>query len=150
MNVRYLWGAAVVAIAIACGCKSKQAGDTIGAETMGTFTCKDVKDDACIAPTDRFEATTPVVHVTYKTKDLPKNGDVYVIAWIAEDVGDAAPPNTVIATLNEEVKDVVAATQNYVVNSRLTKPTNGWPAGSYRVEIKLGEGLLTTARFSIQ
>jgi len=117
---------------------------------MGTFTCKDVQNDVCISPTARFEATIPVVHMTYKTKDIPRNGDVYVIQWIAEDVGEAAPPNTVIATLNNQVSDVALGVKNYVVNSRLTKPTKDWPVGKYRVEVKLGGKLVTTARFAIQ
>lgn len=163
MNRHYFW--AVLAVAVAGGCKKQPAetassaettkstdktGTAIGAEQVGTFTCKDVKDDACIDPTDRFEATAPVVHMTYKTKDLPKNGDVYQMQWIAEDVGDAAPANTVIATVEEEVKDAVDGMQNYVVNSRLSKPNNGWPVGKYRVEVKRGGNLETTARFSIE
>jgi len=153
--------------ALAGGCKAKQDGESkgggsaisaepkggggaISAEQMGTFTCTALKDDACVGPTDTFEATVPMVYVTYKTKDLPANGDHYVIRWIAEDVGQAAPPNTVIATVNEEVKDAVAGMKNYVVNSHLTKPTNGWPIGKYRIEIAHGDKPVTTARFTIK
>lgn len=120
---------------------------------MGTFTCKDIQNNACVSPTDRFEASVPVIHMSYKTADLPKPGEVYVIEWIAEDVGQAAPADTVIGTVNKEVEDakgVAASTQNYFVNSSLTKPTKGWPVGKYRVEVKRGEKLETTARFSIQ
>jgi hypothetical protein len=116
---------------------------------MSTQTCKDIQNDVCIDPTDRFEADAPVVHMLYKTTDLPKKGDVYKMQWIAEDVGAAAPKNTVIATLNKEVSDVVPGTETYVVTCRLTKPTKGWPLGSYRIEVKLGDKLVTTARFTI-
>jgi len=140
-----------VAIALASGACKLQASDrSVGAEVMGTFLCRDLKNDVCVEPSDIFEATVPVVHVTYKTKDIPKNGDVYVIQWIAEDVGQAAAANTVIATLNEEVKDAVPGLKNYVVNSRLTKPTNGWPVGKYRVDVKLADKTLTTARFVVK
>ena len=150
----------MAAVILAFGCSKKSESTksegtstsptTITADKMGTFVCKDVQADACVSPTDRFDAAVPVVHVTHKTTDLPKVGDVYVIQWIAEDVGQAAPPNTVIGTLNEEVKVLAPGTTNYVVNSKLTKPTNGWPVGKYRVEIKRGDKLETTARFSIQ
>jgi hypothetical protein len=152
----------VVAALAAVGCKdkpsaeaapsaeSKPTASAASAEEMGTFICKDVQNDACIGPTDHFDASVPVVHVSYKTKDIPKNGDVYVIQWIAEDVGSAAPANTVISTLKKEVSDVSPAVKSYVANSRLTKPTAGWPVGKYRVEIKLGDKLVTTARFTIQ
>lgn len=182
MNARLVWVTAATAVALACGCKSKEAKQeaneakqeanevganevkrtvateatateakptTIGADQMGTYTCKDIQEDVCVGPTDRFETTAPVVHVTYKTKDLPKNGDVYSFEWIAEDVGAAAPPNTVIATLDKEVKDVAAGLKNYVVNGRLTRPTKGWPVGAYRVEIEHQGKTVTTARFTI-
>ena len=117
---------------------------------MSTQTCKDIKDDVCIDPTNRFETTSPVVHMSFKTTEIPKPGDVYYIQWIAEDVGAAAPKNTVIGTLKKEVTEVVPGTQSYVVNSRMTKPANGWPAGSYRIEVKLGNKLMTTARFTVK
>lgn len=151
-----------VFVAISVGCKSKQPeskaaaepgaaeGSAIVAEQMGTFTCTDLKQDVCLDPTDQFAATVPVVHMTYKTKDLPENGGTYVIKWIAEDVGAAAPANSVIATLNESVKDAQAGMKNYVVNSKLSKPTSGWPVGTYRVEVSYADKLVTTAKFSIK
>ena len=155
---KVLWVA--ISIAISTGCKSKQGeskaapepaeGSAIVAEQMGTFTCTDLKQDVCLDPTDHFAATVPVVHMTYKTKDLPENGGTYVIKWIAENVGAAAPANSVIATLNESVTDAQAGIKNYVVNSKLSKPSNGWPVGTYRVEVSYGDKLVTTARFSIQ
>ena len=123
----------------------------VAADKMGTFTCKDVKDDACIGPSDKFSADAPIVHVTFRTKDLPKDDDVYTIQWIAEDVGEAAKPDTVIATLEKKVTGMPDfGMKSYFVNSQLTKPTKGWPIGKYRVEIKLGEKLATTARFVIE
>jgi hypothetical protein len=148
-------------VSISVGCKSKQTdskettnqpaeGSAIVAEQMGTFTCTDLKQDVCLDPTDKFPATVPVVHMTYKTKDLPEQGGTYVIKWIAEDVGASAPANTVIATLNEAVSDVQAGTKNYVVNSKLSKPSAGWPVGKYRIEVSYGDKVVTTAPFSIQ
>ena len=133
----------VVALLLACGCKSK-------ADQLGTFTCKDVKDDVCVGPTDTFAPDAPAVHVTYKSTDLPDNGDVYAIRWIAEDVGAAAPANTVISTMTEEVTDAAPGMKNYVVNGRLSKPAAGWPVGKYRVEIERDGKVVTTARFSIK
>jgi hypothetical protein len=117
---------------------------------MSTFICRDIQNDVCVDPTDHFDANVPIVYMTYKTTDLPKAGDNYVIQWIAEDVGKAAPANAVIATLEEPVSAVPAGAKSYVVNSRLSKPSKGWPLGKYRVEVKLDGKLVTTARFSIQ
>ena len=117
---------------------------------MSTQTCKDIQNDVCIDPTDTFETTSPVVHMSFKSPELPKVGDVYYIQWIAENVGAAAPENTVIATIKKEVTEVAPGTESYVVNSRVTKPAAGWPAGSYRVEVKLENKLMTTARFTVK
>jgi|GEM_PF-6158761 len=166
MRNKLVWIAAC--LVMAGGCKSKTEskpaepgetkpgetkpaeGSAVVAEQMGTFTCTDLKADVCLDPTDKFAATTPVVYLTYKTKDPPENGGTYVIKWIAEDVGAAAPANTAVATLNETVKDMQAGMKNYVVNSKLTKPTAGWPVGKYRIEVSYGDKLVTTARFSVQ
>ena len=145
MRISSLWLAASLALALAGGCKTNLTPDV-----MGTFTCKDVQNQACVGPTDQFDATVPVVHVLYKTRDLPKTGDTYVIQWIAEDVGQAAPANTVIATVNEAVKDVTAGAPSYVLTTQLTTPTKGWPVGKYRVEIKLADKLVTAAHFTIK
>ena len=117
---------------------------------FGTFTCAEVKESACVAPTDKFVATAPVVHFVFKTKDLPKNGDVYSVKWIAEDVGAAAPANTVIDTVKLTVSDMVDAATSYTVTSQLSKPNNDWPKGAYRIEVTLGEKPATTARFKIE
>jgi hypothetical protein len=143
------------AVALGCGCTSTSAAGT--ADQMGTFTCKHIQNEAadgsnspCVDSTDHFDAAVPVVHVTYRTHDVPKSGDTYVSQWIATDVGQAAPANTVIATVNKPVGNIPAATKNYTLNGYMTKPTNGWPVGKYRIEIKLGDKLVTTAQFVIQ
>ena len=131
-----------------CGCEVKvSVGDD--KLPLGTFTCKALENDRCIEPTDRFPPTAEVIHMSYRTKDLPKQGEVYAIRWIAEDVGEAAPPNTVVATLEEKVTDNPAVATSYVVNSNMTKPTAGWPVGKYRIEVERAGKVETTARFSI-
>jgi hypothetical protein len=161
-----LWIAPSLAAVFACGCTSKKPAESKQADTkagagavpavqLGTFTCKrndaaDGSDSSCVDSTDHFDAAVPVVHVTYTSMDRPKSGDAYVVQWIATDVGQAAPANTVIGTTNIPVRDVLAAATSYTLNANLTKPTNGWPVGKYRVEIKYGDKLVTTAQFAIQ
>ena len=143
--------ASVAAATASTTASAAAKGTDVGADELGTFVCADVKDSVCVGPTDRFPADAPVVHVRYKTKDLPKNDDVYKIQWIAEDVGKAAPPNTVIRSLDRTVVDVPDfGLKSYAVNTELSKPDKGWPVGKYRVEIKRGDELVTTARFLIE
>ncbi|HUS66526.1 MAG TPA: hypothetical protein VMZ28_18440 [Kofleriaceae bacterium] len=137
-----------IALLTLCGCEVKvSVGDDN--KPMGTFACAALEDDTCAAPTDHFAPTVEVVHVVYRTKTLPKKDEVYTIRWIGEDVGQVAPPNTVIATLDEKVTDNPAVATSYSVHTHLTKPTAGWPVGKYRVEIERAGTIETTARFSI-
>ncbi len=130
---------------------SAPASADVDDETMGTFTCQDVKDDVCVGPTDRFKVDTAVIHVSFRTKDLPKEGDVYNIKWIAEDVGKAAKANTVIASLDRKVGELPTfGMKSYFVSTQLSKPTKGFPAGKYRVEIRLADDVVTTARFVVE
>ncbi len=117
---------------------------------MGTFVCKEIQEDACVGITDRFPVDAPVVHVSYKTKSIPKSGEEFSMQWIAEDVGAAAKPNTVVATVKKKVEELPDfGVTSYSLHTQLTKPDAGWPVGKYRVEIKLGDALVTTARFQV-
>lgn len=72
-----------------------------------------------------------------------KAGTTLTGAFIAEDVGAAAPKNFVIDSANVTAADKMAATFT------LGRPTNGWPIGQYRLEIKQGKKLVHTERFMI-
>jgi hypothetical protein len=72
-----------------------------------------------------------------------KAGTTLTGAFIAEDVGAAAPKNFVIDSANVTAADKMAATFT------LGRPTNGWPLGQYRLEIKHGKKLVHTERFMI-
>jgi hypothetical protein len=110
----------------------------------------DVKIDATVStgpeddPTTTFAVDTPNIFAYFETKGL-QNGDKLRGVWIAEDVGDAAPKETKIfeKTLNAEgdIEDGVFS---------LSKPTNGWPVGKYRLEIYVGDKLAQTVKFMIQ
>lgn len=99
--------------------------------------------DADTRPTDKFYADAEKIHAFYIGMALTK-GDRIRGVWIAEDVGDAAPKNTVI-----DEATLVAETATDESAFSLSKPTNGWPIGSYRVEIYVGEKLAETLPFTI-
>ena len=94
-------------------------------------------------PTTTFAVDTPKIFAFFETKGV-QNGDKLRGAWIAEDVGDAAPKETKIdePTLNAkgDMDDGVFS---------LSKPTNGWPVGKYRLEIYVGDKLAQTVKFTI-
>jgi hypothetical protein len=103
-----------------------------------------IAKDKDTKPATTFSADIPKLYAFFRSKGTEK-GDKLRGVWIAEDVGDAAPKQTKIdeATLTADEDDFYGAFS-------LTKPTKGWPAGKYKVEIYLGDELATTAKFSIK
>ena len=95
-------------------------------------------------PTTVFTADTPEIWATFKTKGA-KKGDKLRGEWIANEVGDAAPPNTKIfeKTLTLE-GDTDAGYFTFL------KPTKGWPPGKYHLDIYAGDELATTVKFTIE
>jgi len=63
--------------------------------------------------------------------------------WIAENVGDVAPPNYLVG----KKKLTTKAPLNVF---SLTRPTNGWPLGLYRLEIRDGEHLIHVEKYIIE
>jgi outer membrane usher protein FimD/PapC len=64
--------------------------------------------------------------------------------WVAEDVGGAAPANSKV---DEKTLTLEGDTEDGVFS--LSKPTNGWPAGTYRLDIYLNDKLSKTEEFTI-
>jgi hypothetical protein len=91
-----------------------------------------------------FTTDTPKVHALFKTKGAQK-GDKLRGVWIADDVGDAAPANTKIdetsLTLEGDTDDG---------DFSCSKPTKGWPAGKYHVDIYANDKLSTAVKFTIE
>jgi hypothetical protein len=90
-----------------------------------------------------FAADTEKVLALFKTEGA-QNGDKIRGLWIAEDVGGAAPANSKI---DEKTLTMEGDTEDGVFS--LSKPTNGWPAGTYRLDIYVNDKLVKTEKFTI-
>jgi len=76
-----------------------------------------------------------------------ESGDKISGTLIAEDVGKVAPPNYEVMTA---VHDIPEGKSNHAWGHfSFTKPTNGWPVGYYRVEIRKNGTLVAGAMFEI-
>ncbi len=95
-------------------------------------------------PMTTFPSDTAKIHGFFQTTGA-KEGDKLRGVWIAEDTGKAAPANTKIdeasISLEGDTKDG---------DFSVSKPTKGWPAGKYRLEVYANDKLVTTAKFSIE
>ena len=95
-------------------------------------------------PTTVFTPDTPEIRATFTTKET-KKGDKLRGEWIADEVGEAAPPNTKI------VEKILTLEQDdgggYFT---FLKPTNGWPSGKYHLDIYAGDKLAATVKFTVE
>ena len=95
------------------------------------------------AATTEFPSDIPNIFVRWDGKNLPVNSGIRV-AWIAEDVGDVAPPNFIVDQTETLVTDA-----NLGARFTLSRPRDGWAPGKYRVELYLEDDLIDTVRVTI-
>lgn len=100
-------------------------------------------DEASKAPKSVYGIDTPKIFV-YFDFDNVKSGSKLKGAWICEK-SDAAPPNYKIDEATVDV-GMLANTGNF----SLSKPTNGWPEGSYHVELSVDNKVLETVKFEVK
>ena len=93
--------------------------------------------------TTSFAPDTSKVFALFKTEGA-QQGDKIRGVWIAEDVGGAAPANSKI-----DEKTVTMDGDTDDGDFSLSKPTKGWPAGKYRLEMYVNDKLVTTTKFTI-
>jgi hypothetical protein len=86
--------------------------------------------------TTQFAADTPKIYARWQGHGLPEQAKVRVV-WIAENVGEAAPPNYKVGEAN-----VVAGSSDPSGTFTLSRPDKGWPLGDYKVEFYLDETLI--------
>lgn len=64
--------------------------------------------------------------------------------WIAEDVGDLVEPNFVIDQTETEI-----TTPEFGVRFTLSRPSDGWATGKYRIDLLLDDQRLQSLKITI-
>lgn len=90
-----------------------------------------------------LSSKTENIFVRWIGENLPVGAQVRV-AWIAEDVGDVAPPNFVVDQSDTTVDKPQSGAQ-----FTLSRPKDGWAAGKYRVDLSLDGQVVDTANVKI-
>jgi hypothetical protein len=105
---------------------------------MGTDNTADYE---IIGPTTNFYTDTPKIVCVWAIQSNDASVPIKSV-WIAEDVGDVAPPNYQLAE-----KSIAGSFEkgNFSINS----PTNGFPVGKYRLDIYIGDKLARQIPFTI-
>jgi outer membrane usher protein FimD/PapC len=118
---------------------------SLGVAAAGDVTVRvTMSDELAGEAQSTFTSDTEKIYAMFKTIGA-KAGDKIRAALIAENVGDAAPPNTKVLETNI---DMDGDTDDGDFN--FSKPTAGWPIGKYRVDVYLNDQLLATAKFTVK
>jgi hypothetical protein len=107
---------------------------------------KDVAGDNFepVEPTSTFPTDQPVLHLVVTVANAPSDTKVRTV-WTAVDVGDVAPPNTMIDEAEVTMDD--SGNAHFTLS---TPNTGSWPVGKYKVEIYLNDKLDRTLEYVIE
>ena len=114
-------------------------------EIRSVALCSQVKGIAsptAVDPTNRFAADTAVIHAVVVFDRVPETGPVRG-TWISIDAIDV--PNYEIGATDIEIAAGGAATAHYSIS----RPTKGWPAGSYEFRLSAKGRSLATSKFVV-
>ncbi len=117
--------------------------------TINCTLTDEVAGDNALAAKDTFKPTTEMLYYVCISNDV-KKGQRVKASWIAVDTNKVAPDNYKIGEKTLDVTDVVGENQEWTVKYSLSKPTAGWPAGKYRVDLFLDEQPLQSKDFSVK
>ncbi len=95
------------------------------------------------SPPTIFQSDAPNIYVCWQGENLPTNSTVR-IAWVVEDVGDLVEPNFIV---DETETDITAP--DFSARFTLSRPSDGWAAGKYRLELFLDEVLVKKVAVTI-
>src|SRR5947207_4391051 len=86
--------------------------------------------------TNKFEPDTPKIYARWQGHNLRDKAKIRAV-WIAENIGDIAPPNFTI-----DEASTVANGRESSGTFTLSRPDEGWAPGDYRVEFYLEDELV--------
>jgi hypothetical protein len=94
--------------------------------------------------TDTFAPTAAKIFVNVDLEDVSA-GTKLTSKWIAVDTNGVAPPNYLI-----DSADFITKPEMDSAVFSLSKPNNGFPVGSYRVEVYINGELAQSAKFTVK
>jgi len=91
----------------------------------------------------KFDADTPKIYARWAGRGLREGAKIRAV-WIAENLGDVAPPNYTI----DEASTTANGPSTHGTFT-LSRPDEGWVPGDYRVEFYLDADLVETVKLKI-
>lgn len=130
------------AISLTC---ARAEDDVDGKQSTGKYKMRAALTDKAVDGELKksFPSDVAKIYLLIEAKAL-KGGEKVRAAWIADDVGDAAPKKTKIDESTE-----AAGEGGSLGAFTLSKPDKGWPVGKYRIDIYVGDDLAKSVKFTI-
>lgn len=114
-----------------------------------TLTDSKSQDGESSKSRDEFTVDTPAFYLSCYSDHVNK-GQKLKSVWIAEDTNNVAPANYKIDEKEIVVSPDVANEPGVTADFSLSKPTNGWPLGSYHVDLYVDGKLDQSISFSVK
>ncbi len=121
------------------------------AVNMDTTLTDTYVQDATPTAKSTFTKETPMIFIVWKS-DALKSGQTLKANWIALDTNNVAPANYKIDSSEMKIEDSLKSKlpgSYWEGKFTMNKPTNGWPAGKYHVEIFVNDELVKTVPFTV-
>jgi hypothetical protein len=117
------------------------------AEITTLLTDQDPKNDS-ITENVSYTQQTPMIYLLWKSSQL-KEGQIIKAVWIADDTHNVAPPNFKIDSSELTLGKLKDGQEQWGGTFNISKPTKGWPVGSYHTEIYVNNDLIKAIRFTV-
>ena len=112
---------------------------TVAAQAAGFSNIVIADDQDATESQATFATDTAEIFFTAEMEDVA-TGSTVTVHWIAVDTNGVAPANYDIAAVDVKIEDGMN-----ILNSNLTKPNNGWPVGTYRVDVAVDGTMVTSS-----
>ncbi len=113
-----------------------------------TLTDQVNSDDQAGEEKSTFTTDTARIYLVCSSDDV-KQGQMINSQWIAADTNKVAPPNYKIDEKSLQVPKNLNDNQTFTTKFSLSKPNNGWPVGTYHVDIYVDGQLVKSVPFTI-
>jgi len=116
----------------------------VAVHLVSVCTCEDVKqpDIIPVGIQDKFDSSNETIHAVI-VMDSVKPGTIIKGNWVSVDAIE-------IPDYQIDSAEVEATSNDVRAHFALSRPTNGWPIGNYRLDIYVNDEYSTSVPFSIQ
>lgn len=115
---------------------------------MGLTLCAQLKRGICIEGATAFKRDTAKIYATYAAREVPAEGTPFALSWVAADAGGVKDKVLTVTRLEAGKLDRRKGSFFHITGS-LSRPTRGWPVGTYRLDVLKKDARVASAEFTV-